>query len=61
MHPPHIYYENPYARIKVTLPCNMSRDGQPLAPPLPQESEIRDLMIEFSEKIKSLYEGVTEP
>ena len=58
MHPPHIEYETPYVEVKVALPCNMSRDGKPLAHPLPQEPEIRDLMIEFSEKIQSLYERV---
>ena len=57
MHPPHIEHHTPYTDIKVALPCNMSRDGKALAPPLPQETEIRDAMIEFSEKIATLYEA----
>ena len=57
MYPPHIYYQTPYVRIRVALPLNMTREGQPLAPPLPQESEIRELMIGFSEKIQALYDA----
>ena len=57
MHPPHIEYETQHVEIKVALPCNISRDGKPLSHPLPQESEIRDMMIEFSEKISDLYES----
>ena len=53
--PPHIEYQTPYVEIKAALPCNMSLDGKPLTAPLPQESEIRDAMIEFSEKIEDLY------
>ena len=56
IYPPHIELETPYMAIKASLPCNMSHDGKALAPPLPQESEIRFAMIEFSEKIQSIYE-----
>ena len=55
MVPPHIEYETPYVKIKVALPGNMGHDGKPLVHPLPQESEIRSEMIEFSEKISDLY------
>ena len=57
MLPPHIEYETPYVEIKVALPRNISLDGKALATPLPQESEIRAAMIEFSEKIATLYEA----
>ena len=57
IHPPHIEYETPYVAVKVALPANVNFDGQPLPHPLPQEAEIRSAMIEFSEKIQSLYEG----
>ena len=55
--PPHIEYQTPHVEMKVALPCNMPFDGKPLKPPLPQESEIRDAMIGFAEKIQALYEG----
>ena len=53
--PPHIEYETPYVKIKVALPGNMDRAGKMLVHPLPQESEIRSEMVEFSEKITDLY------
>ena len=59
IYPPHIEYQTPHVEVKVALPCNMSLDGKPLSPPLPQESEIRDAMIEFTEKIQSLYVDTT--
>ena len=55
MFPPHIEYQTPHVEIKVVLPCNMSFEGKPLSCPLPQESEIRDAMIGFAEKIADLY------
>ena len=55
MHPPHIEYETPYVKIKVALPSNVDRNGKMLVHPLPQESEIRSEMVEFSEKITDLY------
>ena len=61
MYPPHIEIQTPYVEIKVALPYNISLDGKELAHPLPQESEIRGAMIEFSENISALYEACEEP
>ena len=56
MYPPKIEYETPYAKIQIALPCNMSRDGNLLKSPLPQEADIRQRMITFTEEIRELFE-----
>ena len=53
--PPHIEYQTPHVEVKVALPNNISLDGKALAHPLPQESEIRDAIVEFAEKVQSRY------
>ena len=55
MSPPHIEYATPYVELKVKLPNPFYFDGKLLAHPLLPASEIRDMMVEFSEKISDLY------
>ena len=60
IYPPTIEYSTPYVSIVAALPCNMTREGVLLEPPLPGETDIRNKMIKFAESISDMYDKASE-
>lgn len=57
--PPNISYTSPFVDVTVALPCNLDAHGRAIKGPIPSEAALRQLMMDFVEKVRAHLEAAT--